>query len=691
MSIKKYKNFDKIDQKGTNEGKFIEDKDFVIVTKGEVEEADFGDCAYDVMEVSVYDINNNLLPNKTGDSIAYIKSGNIKHYLYNVTNKGGQKELAIDIEKILKDLGFHNGILRTNINFVRSRVGNENEMRRVWIQEISPSKNEIRILPLKTADTNISNLNTNDLNNLKNLNKDFKYYKRSILDSLTSIEKNVLDSINSALETKFGKDFFNTIKNDFGIKDFNVFRTKIYSDFKESVTNYLSNRYYDIRESNFSKQAETRFIDCEQYEFSMIIGEMEKILFNCIEYNSYFLKRRSILIKEVPTEFKVVELTKNVQNNLNEFATQTKPATLVYPAPTPTPPIFPQNISIPTSKSNFEYTIRNFSSKNTIIVKFVDVTGTEVQKSIAMGKTITVCAQDGSVSANNIQNRVQADDTPQGLASKTAQYPAVDWEFTKTKACNTLDVSEMAPTPSPVTVATPKVITQTPPVVTTTPTPHVVTTTPSSTTSTGGCFVEGTLVTLANGAKIAIEEVVTGMEVLTWNEQSGQQEAGIVTDLIRPISSDIISIELNNESIECTTDHPLFVVGKGWASYNPVKTKEVHQMEVAELVDGDLVLNTSDEAVAIYSISPIITLVPIQTYNLTIEGNHTYYANGILVHNKLATPVSNGGSGAGGGVSMPGGELDNQQQQYGGMPVRGGSTSGGPRNTTAYLTTGGGE
>ena len=82
--------------------------DLFIVSKKEIEESDFGDCKYDVMEVSVYDISNNLLPQKSGNNVAYIKSGDIKNYMYSLTNQGGQSELAIDIEKLLKDLGFSN-------------------------------------------------------------------------------------------------------------------------------------------------------------------------------------------------------------------------------------------------------------------------------------------------------------------------------------------------------------------------------------------------------------------------------------------------------------------------------------------------------------------------------------------------------------------------------------------------------
>ena len=147
MSIKKYTNIEQINLNKQNVGQFIEDKDLFIIAKNETVTSTFGDNSYDTMEVSVYDINNNLLPQKSGNNVSYIKTGDIKNYMYNVTNKNGTKEIAIDAEKLLNDLGFTNGILKLNINFVRNKVGNNNELTRVWIQEISPSREEIRILP----------------------------------------------------------------------------------------------------------------------------------------------------------------------------------------------------------------------------------------------------------------------------------------------------------------------------------------------------------------------------------------------------------------------------------------------------------------------------------------------------------------------------------------------------------------
>jgi hypothetical protein len=336
MAIKKYTNFDGINSNSTNEGQFIQADDLFIVSKNEIEEADFGECRYDVMEVSIYDVNNVLLPNKTGNKVAYIKTGDIKNYMYNVTNTVGQKELAIDAEKLLNDLGFTNGILKINMNFVRYRVGSENDLERVWIHEISPSREEIRIIPLKTKDVKINEKTTKEFNNLSNLRKDFKYYKKNILDSLNSFENTFLESIDTSLTSKFGNDFFNILKKDFGLSRFDNFRKKIYDDFKTSVTHYLNNRNYNIKESNFGQKSNIRFEACEQYDFEILTNEIQTILFECIDVNSSFLKRRNITLKSLPKEFAITEIRREIKNNLEAFGTPTTIKRNVYN---------PQNIS----------------------------------------------------------------------------------------------------------------------------------------------------------------------------------------------------------------------------------------------------------------------------------------------------------------------------------------------------------
>ena len=321
MAIKKYTNFEAVNAKTENEGKYLQLDDQFIVTKNEIQETDFGECKYDVMEVSVYDVNNNLLPHKTGKNAAYIKTGDIKNYLYNVTNKSGNKELAIDIEKLLNDLGFTNGILKVNINFVRYRVGTENESTRVWIQQISPSREEIRILPLKTKDDNINKITKKEFSNINNLSKDFKYYKKNILDSLDDFEMKSLTTIDDVMVNKFGNDFINILRKDFGLRDFKAFRTRIFKNFRESIKNWLNNKYYDITDSTFGKPSEIRFIDCDQYDFEFLLNDMKNILNNCVSFNIKTLKRRSVQYNVVPKEFSIVELRKNIKNTLESFDT----------------------------------------------------------------------------------------------------------------------------------------------------------------------------------------------------------------------------------------------------------------------------------------------------------------------------------------------------------------------------------
>lgn len=366
MSIKKYTNFESIDTNVSNRGEFLQQNDKFIINQNQIEDTDFGDCRYDVMEVSVYDINSNLLPHKNGNNVAYIKTGDIKNYLYNLKNNAGQKELAIDIEKLLNDLGFTNGILKVNINFVRNKVGSENELTKVWIQEISPSREEIRILPLVTTDKFINERTSNEFDNINNLSKDFKYYKKNILDALDSSESIYLDSIKNLMVNRFGKDFESILRKDFGLSNFNAFKKRIFSDFKTSINYWLNNREYNISESNYGKQSIVRFEDCEQYDFNRLLNDIQSILRQCIEFHTKTLKRRDISIKVLPKEFEITTIKKpiedlvgnvsikeervrnvyNPQNVILEIKGTNPPQEIVVPIELPAPPIVVEPLPI---------------------------------------------------------------------------------------------------------------------------------------------------------------------------------------------------------------------------------------------------------------------------------------------------------------------------------------------------------
>jgi hypothetical protein len=122
--------------------------------------------------------------------------------------------------------------------------------------------------------------------------------------------------------SQYGKDSFNILKSDFGLSKFETFRNKIYSDFQTSVTYYLNNKYYDVTLSSFGKPSEERFDDCEQYDFNMLMNSIQSILNNCISFNIKTLKRRNIDFKQLPKEFAIIELRKQIQDNINSFSTR---------------------------------------------------------------------------------------------------------------------------------------------------------------------------------------------------------------------------------------------------------------------------------------------------------------------------------------------------------------------------------
>jgi hypothetical protein len=62
----------------------------------------------------------------------------------------------------------------------------------------------------------------------------------------------------------------------------------------------------------------------------MLVSEIQKILFDCIEFNCQFLKRRDVNITEIPVEFKVTELNKLIKNNTDTFPTPTIVNTNIY-------------------------------------------------------------------------------------------------------------------------------------------------------------------------------------------------------------------------------------------------------------------------------------------------------------------------------------------------------------------------
>lgn len=134
------------------------------------------------------------------------------------------------------------------------------------------------------------------------------------------------------------------------------------------------------------------------------------------------------------------------------------------------------------------------------------------------------------------------------------------------------------------------------------------------------CFVAGTEILLTNGHTKNIEEVKVGEEVLTYNEETGKTEAGLVGDLKQHEVDSVIRLTLDNENIIITTSEHPFFTQRGW-----VKAGELEVLDVCRKVNGGESIISSVE-----SLEESHTV-----YNLlSVSENHNFFANGILVHNK---------------------------------------------------------
>jgi hypothetical protein len=152
------------------------------------------------------------------------------------------------------------------------------------------------------------------------------------------------------------------------------------------------------------------------------------------------------------------------------------------------------------------------------------------------------------------------------------------------------------------------------------------------------CFVAGTEIVLENGDVKNIEDIVVGDSVITFNETTGIKEVKLVNKVNTPIHGDLVKYTFSNGiEIISTVDHPFYVNDFSLVSLSPELTNDRYNLsvEVDMIKEGDVVhLIEGDEIVNIKSIE-LLNGGNTQTYIISVDDNHNFYANGILVHNKL--------------------------------------------------------
>jgi hypothetical protein len=149
------------------------------------------------------------------------------------------------------------------------------------------------------------------------------------------------------------------------------------------------------------------------------------------------------------------------------------------------------------------------------------------------------------------------------------------------------------------------------------------------------CLVSGTKVVMSDRTFKNIEDIKIGDKIKSWDNEKRELIESTVTEIFSPVHEDIVHLIFEHAEVKSTSDHPYYVIGKGWYSVRPELTKDRYKIEANKLTIGDICCFYKDgmlKKTTLKSIRPISGKV--KTYTLKLDNSNNFFANGILVHNE---------------------------------------------------------
>lgn len=308
MAIKEFK--DIVDRKG-----YLVEKEDRKIFEREIKKSNFGMGYSDMIEFILYDSNDNQLPQgESGKLVRYIhiNDKNINDYFIITKNKYNKKtndadEFVIDLEKLIREAGYSNGIFKTQVTLLNRRVGSEEvSSDKMWIHEISPSRTEIRVIPLKNIKR--PNVDLDKRYDIFTENGDFRddtiYYVRQFVENVDvqSVFENFLKSKGRVSD---GRGYQKLIQKEFKVSNFEEMLEKIKGRYIQSMNYFIDGKIWDITDSKYGKPREKQ--DVLELSLSQIKSIAERALRNSIEY---YLPKRNIQYKSELTADEQVTIDK---------------------------------------------------------------------------------------------------------------------------------------------------------------------------------------------------------------------------------------------------------------------------------------------------------------------------------------------------------------------------------------------
>jgi hypothetical protein len=261
MAIRGFKEI--IDKKGFR----VNAKDRTIFER-EIGKSYFGLGISDMIEFIVYDSNDNQLPQgDSGQLVRYIPLDieNIRKYFLITQNKSNMKmngadEYIIDIEKLITEAGYSNGIFKSQVSLLNRRVGSETiDKDKLWIHEISPSRTEIRILPMEDENELVYDDLQKRLNILldgRNFRDDTIYFVKSMVESI-KVEEVIKTFLTLNGTVTSGENYVKIIQSEFKIQSWDLFLNQLKEKLIEGAQYFVENKDWNISSNNYGKPLST--------------------------------------------------------------------------------------------------------------------------------------------------------------------------------------------------------------------------------------------------------------------------------------------------------------------------------------------------------------------------------------------------------------------------------------------------
>lgn len=150
----------------------------------------------------------------------------------------------------------------------------------------------------------------------------------------------------------------------------------------------------------------------------------------------------------------------------------------------------------------------------------------------------------------------------------------------------------------------------------------------------GKCLVEDTLIQMWDGSQKPIQHVRPGDVVATINEDTYELQPRRVQDVACNGERDLVRVKTAGREVVGTPHHPM-LINNEW-----VKLQDAKPGDLIGVAKGDFFGSLADGGVAWERITSVEPAGRGVTYDLSIEGNHNYIANGAVSHNTQLSKVT---------------------------------------------------